>query len=147
MHDAPKIDVQRPLPVADRLLPERCWRAAYPHTTGRDARVVAEDVHRAVLVDRLLRELFDGLGAADIGDHADRIEFLLFELQHGGVESRLLDVGQHDLHAFARETLCEGAPHPACRTGHDRDTAIELSHCTPPLRRRHALHRSRARPE
>jgi hypothetical protein len=81
--------------------------------------------------ERLLREVEDRVGIADIAD--DRQDVAAGCPQPGdlAVEAALLDVGHHDLHAFAQEPLGHTEPDPARRPRHDRDPPLEVLHLAP----------------
>ena len=93
---------------------------AGPQRSGH-ACVVADDVHGSEGVQCLLRELLEVLRFRDVGPDAQHVDAFLAELRLGETQSVLLDVGEHDLHAFVGEPLREppaDAARCACYDGY-----------------------------
>src|SRR5881296_291072 len=110
--DAPQVDAEHPLPVGERSLP----RGA---AGSRDAGVVADDVHGAEGVERILRQLFDIFRFRDVGTDREHSGAALPHLGIGLIERALFDVREYNLHAFGGEALGEAAADAAGRAGHD----------------------------
>ncbi len=68
--DAPEVDVEHPVPLGQRELPEG------PHGGGDHARVVAHDVDPAQLLQRLVSQLLQLFGLPHVGDDADGLDSL-----------------------------------------------------------------------
>ena len=122
VHDAEHVDVVGPTPVVDVLLPERLLR------TGTDARVVADDVHRAVGVERRVAQRLHRLEQPHVGDDAGRVEALAAQLVDGLLEQAAVVVGQHDLHAGLPEADTERLADAATAAGDDGDLSFEVLH-------------------
>ena len=58
----------------------------------------------------------------------DHVEIAVAELLDHHVEHRLVDVGQHDLHALGGEPLTERSSDPTGTTGHDGDLPGQVLH-------------------
>src|SRR4051812_22750535 len=114
--DAPQVDGEGPPPVVQLVFPDRTLRA------GADARVVADDVHRAVRLQSCLTQRLNRLELRDVGGHTGDLESLLAKLVHGLRQQVGLDVGQHDAHAFLREALTERTSEATGATRDDRNT-------------------------
>ena len=119
-----RLTPEGPLPVVRRLLPDRAAAAARP----RDAGVVAQHVHLAVLLDRAPGQRFDGLRPRDVGDDAEHFVLLLPQARDGGFQRRSLHVGEHDLHALLREARRQRIADAARCAGYHRHLALEVLH-------------------
>ena len=120
--DAPDVDGEAPAPVVQRQLPHR-------HVfVGADAGVVAEHVDLAEGCDGAALELDHGFEARDVGDDADRAWRHAMYRGDGAVERGLLDVGEHDVRAFAGEALGDREPDAAGAAGDDGGLSLEVLH-------------------
>ena len=124
VYDAPEVDPEHPLPVGEGAFPEGPARTA-------DARVVADDVHRAEGLERLLRELLHLLRLRDIGADGKHRRAPLAHLRVGLIEGALFNIRQNNLHAFGGEALGKAAADPARRARHDCHSVSKLSHVAP----------------
>ena len=118
---APQIDAHHPLPIGDRTFPDRPRRIA-------DARVVADHVHRAKSIQRLLGQGLHALALGDIGDHGQCFGAGPAQFGVGIGQCARLDIGQNDLHAFTREPLRHRKADPASRAGHDSNLVTKFLH-------------------
>ena len=122
MDDSPEVDLERPAPVVELVLPDRALGAR------PDPGVVAHDVHRAVGRERGIAQRLHGRIHADIGRHAGDVEPIGAQLSHRLVERGLLDVGQHDAHALAGEALRHRPPDTARSASHHGDAPVQPLH-------------------
>ena len=124
VYDSPEVDPEHPLPVG---------KCAFPDGPARtpDARVVADDVHRAEGLERLLRELLHLLRLRDVGADREHRRAPLAHLGVGLIEGALFHIREHDLHTFGRKALGEAAADPARCARHDCHSVSKLSHVAP----------------
>ena len=90
-------------------------------TTGSNAGIVADDVHFAEGCDCLQRGLTQRAARGDIAQYAFGADLAVLEFLHGTREGRLLNVGNHDLHAFAAERLCHAKTEATRPAGNERN--------------------------
>ena len=110
--DTPHVHAERPSPVVQLVV---------PHLTGctcAHAGVVAHEVHRAERVQRGIAQRLDRREVGDVGDDAEHVETFGFQVLDCRLQRRLLDVGQHDLHALTGEAFSH---RPADAAGSARD--------------------------
>ena len=111
VHDLLEVDPDQPVP--GRLV------HVEHGTDGGDAGVGAQHVDDG----HVARQGLEGLGVGDVDDMG-----LAPEVGDGLLESGLVDVDQHQLHAFRREPLGHGPPDPTGRAGDERGLALEGVH-------------------
>jgi len=125
VNDAPQIDTQDPLPIGDGIHPRR--------PRHRHAGVVADDVHGAEFLQRCLRQALDVCRLRHVGAHRQRGGARRVDLTRGLLQRRRFNISEHDLHAFARKALRQGAPDAARSPGDDRNLPSEFFHGLLPL--------------
>ena len=103
--DTPEVHAEHPGPVGQLQLDDVA--------AATDPGVVAEQIDAAEAFEHGIGQRLHRGGIADIGRHGDDPE-----LGGGDVERLALDVGDHDLHALAREAGGHGPADPA-RTPRD----------------------------
>jgi beta-glucosidase len=116
VEDAPEVDAERPLEIADGPVPDEPSR--------EHARVVAEDVDSTVCAEHVVRERADVVGTGDVG-HEGRDPIAV----SGGLGQRAhFDIGGNDDRAFGCEGVGQRPPDPAGSAGDDRDAIREVVH-------------------
>ncbi len=122
------------IPILDGGFFERADRAA-------EAGIVVHDVEAAEFLDRAIDGALDVLLAGDIGELENRVAAVLLAIAHRGLAAFLVEVGDDDGRALAREPDGRRASDAARRAGDDRNFLIEFSHdeifsCSPSLKGR-----------
>ena len=118
---AHQVDVGHPLPVAERE----------PCRTGRPQPTPALLQTRWTLPNLAMvsrAALLSEVAARDVGDHALGADLQRAQFGHRGGQGGRLDIGQHDLHAFAAEHLGHGQADAAGPAGDEGDLALEILH-------------------
>ena len=109
VHHAPEIDVQHPVPVVERKLPD-------PRPLD-DPSVVAQHVNRAVGIESDRGEAVDRVSIGHVGHHTGRVMPCGAKLPHGSIQPIGFDVGQHQLHPGLGEPFRHRQAKTAGRTG------------------------------
>jgi hypothetical protein len=120
LHRAHEVDADDPAPVAQRH--------ALGEASARDARVVAEDMHLAKGGHRLRGGALKRLAARNVAHRAFDAWAMIGETCKSRRQRWLLDVGEHDVHAFGKERACEREPDAAGTTGDECGLAGERLH-------------------
>jgi len=120
--DTEHVHIEAPPPVVEVVLPDR------PLGARADAGVVAQQVDRAVSLERRVAELLDRLERSHVGDDAGHVAPVVAQLSSGALDEIGDDVGDHGLHALGAEPFDERATDPLSGAGDDRDLAGELLH-------------------
>src|SRR5207253_1210199 len=92
------------------------------------AGVVAHEMHGPEPAEGLVAQVPHRVEQRHVGRHADDVVVTGRELGDGSVEQRLVDVGQHHLHALGEEPLTQRAADPATATGDHGDLALQVLH-------------------
>ena len=115
---APQIDANDPLPALDRCL---------PHTvTVPDTGVVAQNVHVAELFVGKVGKRFDRSEIGHVASHRATVNSLGEQSIVRGGQRRVLDVGNHHVHACGAETLRHGQADTRCTARDDRGLARQI---------------------
>ena len=125
--DPHHVDVERPAPVVDVMLPDVAFGSR------PDAGVVAHHVHGAIGVEGGVAECLDRRQIGDVGDDTDDLEALVPQLARGLVDQGGIDVGDHRLHPLTGEPFDERSPDASSSTRDHCDLAGDVFHCTLPL--------------
>ena len=104
-----------------------------PRRARAHAGVVADEMHGAVRVERGVPQRLHRRVVGHVGDHAHDLEAVGFELFDRRLQRRLLDVGQHHLHALAAEAFAHRSPDTTRAAGDDRDSPRERVHQSSPV--------------
>ena len=97
-------------------------KAYVPGVSG----VVHQDVNGAELVARRPDQAPRPLGRAHVGGHAEDRAAPRTQHRHGVVHQRLLQIVDHNAHAFANQAQGDSAPNAARRAGDRRDLAPQF---------------------
>ena len=122
VNDAVQVDAERPFPLVGGGLP---YRSA---PVGRDTCVVAQHMYLAVPLEGTIPQRLDLVQTRHIRLDADYVQVLRLQLADRGIERISLDVGEHDLHALAGESLGQAAADAAGGAGDHGDFTRKISH-------------------
>ena len=117
------VDARDPVPVLVRHLVDGAAQD--------DARVVAHDVDVAEAFLRRVGRGHESVAIGHVERHGQEFGVPGLELAGHGVQGRLLDVGDHHLHAGVGERTRHGEPHAACTAGDECGLAGYVAHVCP----------------
>ena len=123
VHHAHQVDLQCPPPVVEAAFPYRLQQRR-----RRDAGVVAQQVHRAVLGISRVGQRLDAGGAGHVHRHGHGHRALRLQWCQRALQRRGRDVGQHQLHAGGGEARGQRQADAAGRAGNHGHAALELLH-------------------
>ena len=114
---APRQHRESAIPVLDAGLLDRAERAGQPG-------VVEGDIEAAEFLDRAIDHRLDPGLVGDVGLLEHRAAAVFLALTHRRRAAVLVEVGDHNRCAFARETYRRRPAHPARRAGYHRNLAV-----------------------